>query len=288
MDIQNCNTTQHHEESKPLVADDQLLQGPLYRHCGKRITTQTLESNGQGSVPHSATFQLCTPATLKSECRFPNMSNRATIIEPTLSELSSVKGLIHTKDWEPPMAHSNPSVNLPCLVTTPNIAYNWAEVTEGPRLRNWLGKLQSQNETALPGPTWDLREVRGPSRLTVWCHSFLQQPGAHCEPEGASGHLGLICSNTLAIWCEELTHKKGHWCWERLKAGREGDNRGWDGWMAAPTGWTWVCAISGSWWWTGKPGVLQSMGSQRIRHDWVTELNWTSKNYGILLTCWKT
>ena len=56
--------------------------------------------------------------------------------------------------------------------------------------------------------------------------------------------------------------------------GEEGDDRGWDGWMASPTQWTWVWASSGSWWWTGKPGVLQSLGSQRVRHDWVTELNW--------------
>ena len=57
-----------------------------------------------------------------------------------------------------------------------------------------------------------------------------------------------------------------------------GDQRGWDGWMASPTQWTWVWAGSGSWWWTGKPGVLQSMGSQRVRHDWVTELNWLQKS----------
>ena len=50
------------------------------------------------------------------------------------------------------------------------------------------------------------------------------------------------------------------WCWERLRAGGEGDNRGWDGWMASPTWWTWVWASSGSWWWTGKPGVLESLG----------------------------
>ena len=76
----------------------------------------------------------------------------------------------------------------------------------------------------------------------------------------------------LATWCEELTHLKRPWCWERLKAGGEGDNRGWDVWIASPTQWTWVWVRSGSWWWTGKPGVLQSMGSQRVRHDWVTEL----------------
>ena len=67
----------------------------------------------------------------------------------------------------------------------------------------------------------------------------------------------------------QLTGKRP-WCWERLKAGGEGDDRGGDGWMASSTQWTWVWAGSGSWWWTGKPGVLQSMGLQRVGHDWVT------------------
>ena len=80
-------------------------------------------------------------------------------------------------------------------------------------------------------------------------------------------------SNTLATWCKELAHLKRPWCWQRLKVGGEGDSRGWDGWIASPTQWTWVWISSGSWWWTGKPGVLQSMGSQRVGHDWVTELN---------------
>ena len=66
---------------------------------------------------------------------------------------------------------------------------------------------------------------------------------------------------TLATWCEELTHWKRPWCWERLKARGEGDDRGWDGWMASPIQWTWVWVNSGSWWWTGRPGVLQSLGS---------------------------
>ena len=82
-------------------------------------------------------------------------------------------------------------------------------------------------------------------------------------------------SNTLATWCEELTHWKRPWCWERLKAGGEGDDRGWDGWMTSLTWWTWVWVNSGSWWWTGRPGVLRFMGSQRVGHDWATELNWT-------------
>ena len=73
------------------------------------------------------------------------------------------------------------------------------------------------------------------------------------------------------------------WCWEGLGAGVEGDNRGWDGWMASPTWWTWVWVNSRSWWWTGRPAVLQFMGSQRVGHDWATELNWTGEISGILL-----
>ena len=65
------------------------------------------------------------------------------------------------------------------------------------------------------------------------------------------------------------------WCWERLKLGGEGDDRGWDGWMASLTQWRWVWVNSRSWWWTRRSVVLQSMGSQRVGHVWVTELNWT-------------
>ena len=64
------------------------------------------------------------------------------------------------------------------------------------------------------------------------------------------------------------------WCWEWLKVGGKGDDRGWDGWMASPTQWTWVWVSFGSWWWTGKPGVLLSMGSQRVGHDWATDLQY--------------
>ena len=74
--------------------------------------------------------------------------------------------------------------------------------------------------------------------------------------------------------CKELTHWKRHWCWKGLGAGGEGDNREWDGWMASLTRRTWVWVNSGSWWWTGRPGVLWFMWSQRVGYDWVTELNW--------------
>ena len=82
--------------------------------------------------------------------------------------------------------------------------------------------------------------------------------------------------NTLATWCEELTHLKRPWGWERLKVGGEGEDKRWDGLMASPTRWTWVWVNSGSWWWTGKPGVLQSPGSQSF--DTIEWLNWTEES----------
>ena len=80
-------------------------------------------------------------------------------------------------------------------------------------------------------------------------------------------------SSSLTTSCEELTHLKRPWCWERLKAGGEGDNRGWDSWMASPTWWAWVYVNSGSWWWTGRPGMLHSMGHRES--DMTEWLNWT-------------
>ena len=82
-------------------------------------------------------------------------------------------------------------------------------------------------------------------------------------------------SSTLATSCKELTHWKRLWWWEGLGAGGEGDDRGWDGWIASLTRWMWVWVNFGSWWWTGRPGVLRFMGSQRVRQDWAIELNWT-------------
>ena len=84
-------------------------------------------------------------------------------------------------------------------------------------------------------------------------------------------------AETLILWppdVKKLTHLKRPWCWERLKAGGQGDDKGWEGWMASLMRWTWVWVSSRNWWWTGKPGVLQSMGSQRVGHDWPTEPNY--------------
>ena len=120
---------------------------------------------------------------------------------------------------------------------------------------------------------------------TLYTHSW-ESLGLQGDPTGPSWRRSVLgvhwndwCwswnSSTLATSCEVLTHWKRPWCWEGLGAGGEGEDRGWGGWMASPTWWTWVWVNSGSWWWTGRPGVMRFMGSQRVGNDWETELNWT-------------
>ena len=103
--------------------------------------------------------------------------------------------------------------------------------------------------------------------------SILKEISPRCLLKGLMLKLKLQYFGHLITSCKELTHWKRLWCWEGLGAGGEGDDRGWDGWMASLTWWTWVWVNSGSWWWTGRPGVLQSMGPQRVGHDWATELH---------------
>ena len=122
----------------------------------------------------------------------------------------------------------------------------WTMVLEKTLQSPWTARRSNQSI---------LKEINPGCSLEEWCWSWN--------------------SNTLATLREELTHWKRPWCWERLRAGREGDDRGWDGWMASATQWTWVWVNSGSWWWTGRPGVLRFMGSQSC--TWLSELNWTER-----------
>ena len=105
--------------------------------------------------------------------------------------------------------------------------------------------------------------------------SILKEISLGCSLEGLILNLKVQC---LATWCKELTHLKRPWFWERLRAGREGLDRGWDGWMASLTQWTWVWVDSWSWWWTERLGMLWIMGSQIVGMDWATELNWTESD----------
>ena len=116
----------------------------------------------------------------------------------------------------------------------------------------------------------------------LWCWRRLENPldSKQMKPVSPKGNQPWVFigrSDTEAeapiLWPPEAEtiHWERLWCWERLRAGGEGGDRGWDGWMASLTQWTWVWVDSGSWWWTGKPGVLQFMGSQRVGHDLVTQ-----------------
>ena len=117
--------------------------------------------------------------------------------------------------------------------------------------------------------------------VSHWEKFTLNCKGGNTSPSQRKSVLGVHWkdwywswnSNTLTTWCEELTHLKRPWCWERLKMVGEGDNREWDGWMASLTQWTWVWVDSGSWCWTGRPGMLQLMG--RKESDMTQQLNWT-------------
>ena len=103
-------------------------------------------------------------------------------------------------------------------------------------------------------------------------HPKGDQPWVFIGRNDAKAETPVLC---LATSCEELAQWKRLWCWEELGAGGEGDDWGWDGWMASLSRWMRVWVNSGSWWWTGRPGVLRFMGLQRVRHDWATELNCT-------------
>ena len=104
------------------------------------------------------------------------------------------------------------------------------------------------------------------SKISMWqTSSFLQE----------LAHISGVYLDFLTITCIPLLCHIQFLYATLLKSGGEGDNKERDGWMASLTRWTWVWASSGSWWWTEQSGVLQSIGLQRVRYDWVTELNWT-------------
>ena len=100
----------------------------------------------------------------------------------------------------------------------------------------------------------------------LWCWRRFLREREQGDPKLKLQYFGHLMWRTDSL-------EKRPWCWERLKAGGEGDDRGWDGWMASPTQWAWVWIGSRSWWWTGKPGMLQSMELLRVRHDWATSLS---------------
>ena len=147
----------------------------------------------------------------------------------------------------------------------------------------------------------DYKESWAPKNRCVWTVVLKKTLGLQGDPTRPSQRKSVLNihwndwywswnSNTLATWWGELTHLKRLWCWERLNARLEGDNRGWDGWMASLTQWTWVWVNSWSWWWIGRLGVLSMvpMGSQRVGtqlSDWTEQtMSFSSITYYQLLT----
>ena len=167
----------------------------------------------------------------------------------------NLDSLLKSRDITLPMR-----VHLVKAVVFPLVMYGWEIWTlkKDEHRRIYIFKLWCWSR--LLGVPWTARRSN---------QSILKEISSEYSLEGLMLNLKLQYFGHLM-----LAHLKRPWCWERLKAGGEGDDRGWDGWMASLTQWTWVWVDSRSWWWTGRPGVLQSMGLQRIRHDWVTELNW--------------
>ena len=177
-------------------------------------------------------------------------------------------------------------------------AYSWKESYDQPRQlikkqrHYYVNKgLCSQGYGFSSGHVWmwelDCEESWAPKNWCFWTvvlENTLESPldckeiqPVHSVGDQPWGFFGRTDAKaeTPVLWPPHAksSHWKRLWCWEGLGTGGEGDDRGWDGWMASLTPWTWVWMNSGSWWWTGRPGVLWFMGSQRVRHDWATELN---------------
>ena len=152
-------------------------------------------------------------------------------------------------------------VHLVKAVVFPVVVYGYESWTVKKAECRWIDAFELWCWTRLLRIPWTARRSN---------KSVLEAITPECSLEGLMLKLKLHYFGYL-MWSAnsfEKTLMLG-----KIKGG-EGDNRGWNGWMASPTQWTWVWVNSGSWWWTGRPGVPESIGSQRVRHDWATELNW--------------
>ena len=147
--------------------------------------------------------------------------------------------------------------------------------------------LKKEKQSHKSKPELDYKESWAPKNWCFWTvvlEKTLESPldGKEIQPVHPKGDQSWVFigrtdveAETLILWpmwCEELTHWKRPWCWARLKAVGEGDDRGWDGWMTSSTQWTWVWVDSGSWWWTGRPGCAAVHGV--AESDTTEQLNW--------------
>ena len=173
--------------------------------------------------------------------------------------MTNLDSILKSRDIPlPTNVHLVKAMVFPCHVWMLDHKESWA-------LKNWCFWTVVLEKT-LESPL-DSREIQPvhPKGHQYWI--FIGRTDAEAETP-----------NTFATWCEKSTHWKRPWCWERLRAGGEGDNRGWDGWMASPTRWTWVWSSSGSCWWTGKPGVVQSWSRKESDMTEWLNWNWTEHN----------
>ena len=154
----------------------------------------------------------------------------------------------------------------------------------------WIWELDYKESWVLKN--WCFWTVVLKKSLQLFCNTWTARRSSQSILKEISPEYsleGLVLKLKLQYFghmIQELTHWKRPWCWDRLKVEGEGDDRGWDGWMASLTRWAWVWVSSRSWWWTGKSGVLQAMGLQRVGHDWATELKTCMYGWVPLLSTW--
>ena len=180
----------------------------------------------------------------------------------------------------------NPKGNQPWIFIGRTDAEGEAPILWPPEAKSWftgktltltLGKIDSKRRRGWQRIIW--LDNSTDSRTLIWANSRTMNPSM-LQSMGSLrvGHDWATSFSffTFMHWRRKwqptpvfLPEESQGW-----GAGGEGDDRGWDGWMASPTWWIWVWVNSGSWWWAGRPGLLQFMESQRVRHDWATELNW--------------
>ena len=163
--------------------------------------------------------------------------------------------------------------HLGCQEAQNNILYLFKSYLLCHLVVSYSLRLNGLQHARLPSPSPSPRVCSYSCPLSWWCHSAVSSsviPFSSClQYFPAWGSFPILWPPDVKFftWCEEVIHWKRPRCWKRLKTGGEGDNRGWDGWMASPIQWTRIWVNCWSWWWTGRPGVLRFMGLQRVGHE---------------------
>ena len=174
------------------------------------------------------------------------------------------------------VAQSCLTLCAPVVCSTPGLpVHHWLPEFTQTHVHRVSDAIQPSHPLSSPSPPdLSLSQHQGLFQWVSSSHMCVYMYVCVCRRYMMQGSLHVcvcVCVCVEDIWFKELTHWKRPWCWEKLRTRGEGDDRGWDGWMASPTWWAWAWASSGSWWQTGKPGLLQSMGLKRVGHNLATE-----------------